>query len=469
MRVGPRSVVEARKGSDKLQANTTTPPTFRANPCACTTCAGAPELTWRVARVDEWLRAQYHQQYQLVDTPQLPGRGHDCKSLQIRRNARFKRRLNRWIARCRFAAKGAADIHRGSQEHPATMRRASRKQWSTPTMVEVPGLWSTPSLVELVAEEAKSNRNTVGRVRVKLQEFRHVSLSDTRKDTKGRKQPAKKVKAAKPKADRKQVEEMIERQTCALAAIAAREEQRQKLPAEAARIELKQLDNVTKNADFGADVIVESPSIMMTDPARHCADSVRRCGQPAGCPVCRMGAKQSEVPVRRARAGRPSRVLGISQERDQLQLSRYVYPYFRGRRLAPFSFGHFAKMTIKHDAELSAWAGQASWADPVTDHTCRLCIHWSPPGERVSRTRCAPLATNTNSRRAHARWRDNSITRSTPPCRILRRRVPDSKPIPRRLLFGRSTRGGTANQYEFPSLPRYAAKERGGATYQPPI
>ena len=116
-----------------------------------------------------------------------------------------------------------------------------------------------------IAEEAKSNRNTVGRVRVKLQESGDVSLSDTRKDTKGRKQPAKKVKAAKPKADRKQVEEMIERQAGALAAIAAREEQRQKLPAEAARIESEQLDNVTKNADFGADVVVESPSIMMTD------------------------------------------------------------------------------------------------------------------------------------------------------------------------------------------------------------
>ena len=39
------------------------------------------------------------------------------------------------------------------------------------------------------------------------------------------------------------------------------------------------------------------------------------------------------------------------------------------------------------DAELSAWAGQAGWADPATNNTCRLCRFWSEPGERVARTR----------------------------------------------------------------------------------
>ena len=44
-------------------------------------------------------------------------------------------------------------------------------------------------------------------------------------------------------------------------------------------------------------------------------------------------------------------------------------------------------MTIRPDAELSAWAGQASWCDPSTSSTCRQCIHWSRPGERVGRSR----------------------------------------------------------------------------------
>lgn len=38
------------------------------------------------------------------------------------------------------------------------------------------------------------------------------------------------------------------------------------------------------------------------------------------------------------------------------------------------------------DAGFSAWAGQAAWADPATDHTCRECIFWSRPGERVARS-----------------------------------------------------------------------------------
>lgn len=44
-------------------------------------------------------------------------------------------------------------------------------------------------------------------------------------------------------------------------------------------------------------------------------------------------------------------------------------------------------MTIRPDAELSAWAGQAAWADPATNNTCRQCIHWAKPGERVARSR----------------------------------------------------------------------------------
>ena len=51
-----------------------------------------------------------------------------------------------------------------------------------------------------------------------------------------------------------------------------------------------------------------------------------------------------------------------------------------------FLFGHF-EMTIRPDAELSAWAGQATWADSATDRTCRECLFWSQPGERVSRSR----------------------------------------------------------------------------------
>jgi hypothetical protein len=44
-------------------------------------------------------------------------------------------------------------------------------------------------------------------------------------------------------------------------------------------------------------------------------------------------------------------------------------------------------MPINPTAELSAWAGQASWADPATNNTCRECIFWSRPGERVARSR----------------------------------------------------------------------------------
>ena len=149
VRVGPRVVVEARKGSDKLQANTTTPPTFRANPCACTKCAGAPELTWRVARVDEWLSAQYHQQYRLVDTPQLPGRGYDCKSLQVRRDVRWRQRGQHQLVRPAPQRRAPRISMADPRNILRPWNRASRKQWSTPTLVEVPGLWATPSLVEI--------------------------------------------------------------------------------------------------------------------------------------------------------------------------------------------------------------------------------------------------------------------------------------------------------------------------------
>ena len=54
-----------------------------------------------------------------------------------------------------------------------------------------------------------------------------------------------------------------------------------------------------------------------------------------------------------------------------------------------FLFGHF-EMTIRPDAELSAWAGQASWADPASEFTCRQCAHWSRPGERVGKHELAP-------------------------------------------------------------------------------
>ena len=45
-----------------------------------------------------------------------------------------------------------------------------------------------------IAEEAKSNRTTVGQVRAKMEKSGDVSIVDTRKDSKGRKQPAKKAK-----------------------------------------------------------------------------------------------------------------------------------------------------------------------------------------------------------------------------------------------------------------------------------
>ena len=44
-----------------------------------------------------------------------------------------------------------------------------------------------------IAEQIKSNRNTVGRVRAKLEQTGDVSLSDTRTDTKGRRQPVRKL------------------------------------------------------------------------------------------------------------------------------------------------------------------------------------------------------------------------------------------------------------------------------------
>jgi hypothetical protein len=47
-----------------------------------------------------------------------------------------------------------------------------------------------------IAKQAKSNRNTVKRIRTKLEKSGDVSLSDTRKDSKGRQQPVRKSKPA---------------------------------------------------------------------------------------------------------------------------------------------------------------------------------------------------------------------------------------------------------------------------------
>jgi len=45
-------------------------------------------------------------------------------------------------------------------------------------------------------------------------------------------------------------------------------------------------------------------------------------------------------------------------------------------------------MTDKQpDANFTAGAGQASWANPASNHTCGECLNWSRPGERVSRSR----------------------------------------------------------------------------------
>ena len=100
VRVGPRAVIEARKGGDKLQANTTTPPTFRANPCSCTTCTGTTPLTWRVACADKWKAGKYDPWFKLVETPQLAARGHDCQSIHVRRDVRWRQRgRKQWLHR----------------------------------------------------------------------------------------------------------------------------------------------------------------------------------------------------------------------------------------------------------------------------------------------------------------------------------------------------------------------------------
>jgi hypothetical protein len=48
-------------------------------------------------------------------------------------------------------------------------------------------------------------------------------------------------------------------------------------------------------------------------------------------------------------------------------------------------------MSISEETKQFTYAGQASWADPATTNTCRECIFWSRPGERVSRTRWRTL------------------------------------------------------------------------------
>jgi hypothetical protein len=55
-----------------------------------------------------------------------------------------------------------------------------------------------------IAEQAKSNRTTVGQIRKTLEKAGHVSIVDTRTDTKGRKQPAKKKAAGADGKARKQ-------------------------------------------------------------------------------------------------------------------------------------------------------------------------------------------------------------------------------------------------------------------------
>ena len=54
-----------------------------------------------------------------------------------------------------------------------------------------------------IAEHAKSNRTTVGQIRKALEKAGAVSIVDTRTDSKGRKQPAKKKTARKQPAKKK--------------------------------------------------------------------------------------------------------------------------------------------------------------------------------------------------------------------------------------------------------------------------
>ena len=77
VRVGPRAVVEARRGGDKLQANTTTPPTHRVSPCECMTCSGF-RWKWRLRwRGPDWC---------------------DCDTLAIHRDGRWRgRQWKSWL------------------------------------------------------------------------------------------------------------------------------------------------------------------------------------------------------------------------------------------------------------------------------------------------------------------------------------------------------------------------------------
>ena len=100
VRVGPRAVIEARKGGDKLQANTITHPTFHAAACHCNVCAGMTPLPWRVAVADKWKAGKYDPWFKLVEAPQLAARGHDCQSLQARRDVRWRQRGRKeWLHR----------------------------------------------------------------------------------------------------------------------------------------------------------------------------------------------------------------------------------------------------------------------------------------------------------------------------------------------------------------------------------
>ena len=56
---------------------------------------------------------------------------------------------------------------------------------------------------------------------------------------------------------------------------------------------------------------------------------------------------------------------------------------------APFEAPFFVNfiMAISSEASQHTYAGQAGWCDPSSELTCRLCAHWSKPGERVARSR----------------------------------------------------------------------------------
>ena len=113
-------------------------------------------------------------------------------------------------------------------------------------------------------------------------------------------------------------------------------------------------------------------------------------------------------------------------------------------------------------AEFSAWAGQASWADPATNNTCSECIFWSRPGERVARTRYEYFGKHELAPRPclKARQLNHEISAPVPHDCAGVRTLPSQSH--RRRRCGRSTRGGIAKQTvsEFPTLCRRAPRLR---------